>query len=251
MYSMKLAHLIQEKTEAQVYEFYFDITAFGKGYSEFYERVQEEGIIFVRGKGAEVEASGDGRLVVRAEETLLGEIVEIPVDMVVLATAMVPNADAEEVAQLFHVTRSEDGFYLEAHPKLRPVETAMDGIFLAGTCQAPKDIPDTVSQASGAAVQAVGLLNRGQVEIEPMTAEVLPLRCVACGLCVEVCPAGAVELVEVRGQKQAEINPALCKGCGLCVAGCRGGAITLHGFTDQQLLGQLAALLRPVEGVPV
>jgi heterodisulfide reductase subunit A len=247
MYSMKLAHLIQEKTHAQVYEFYFDITAFGKGYSEFYERVQEEGTIFVRGKGAEVEQSADGRLIVRAEETLLGEIVEIPVDMVVLATAMVPTADTEQAAQLFHVTRSEDGFFLEAHPKLRPVETAMDGVFLAGACQAPKDIPDTVAQASGAAAQVVALLNQGQVEIEPMTAEVLALRCVACGLCVEVCPAGAAELVEVRGRRHAEINPALCKGCGLCVAGCRGGAITLHGFTDQQLLGQLAALLRPVE----
>jgi heterodisulfide reductase subunit A len=247
MYSMKLAHLIREKTHAQVYEFYFDITAFGKGYAEFYERVQEEGIIFIRGKGAEVESSPGGRLVVRAEETLLGEIVEIPVDMVVLSTAIVPAADAEEVAQLFHITRSEDGFFLEAHPKLRPVETAMEGIFLAGTCQAPKDIPDTVAQASGAAVQAVGLLNRGRVEIEPMTAEVLALRCVACGLCVEVCPAGAAEVIEVRGRRQAEINPALCKGCGLCVAACRGGAITLHGFTDQQLLGQLAALLRPAE----
>jgi heterodisulfide reductase subunit A len=251
MYSMKLAHLIREKTHAQVYEFYFDITAYGKGYAEFHERVQEEGIIFIRGKGAEVEKTADGRLAVRAEETLLGEIVEIPVDMVVLSTAMVPTADAEQVAQLFHITRSEDGFFLEAHPKLRPVETAMDGIFLAGTCQAPKDIPDTVAQASGAAVQAVGLLNRGQVQIEPMTAEVLAMRCVACGTCVEVCPAGAAELVEVRGRRQAEINPALCKGCGLCVAACRGGAITLHGFTDQQLLGQLAALLRPAESVAV
>jgi heterodisulfide reductase subunit A len=247
---MKLAHLIREKTHAEVYEFYFDITAFGKGYTEFYERVQEEGIIFVRGKGAEVEGS-NGHLVVRAEETLLGEIVEIPVDMVVLATAMVPTADAEELAQLFHVTRGEDGFFLEAHPKLRPVETAMDGIFLAGACQAPKDIPDTVAQASGAAVQAVGLLNRGRVEIEPMTAEVRAMRCVACGLCVEVCPAGAAEMVEVRGRRQAEINPALCKGCGLCVAACRGGAITLHGSTDQQLLGQLMALLRPAELVVV
>jgi heterodisulfide reductase subunit A len=247
MYSMKLAHLIREKTHAQVYEFYLDITAFGKGYAEFYERVQEEGILFIRGKGAEVESSPDGRLVVRAEETLLGEIVEIPVDMVVLSTAIVPAADAEAVAQLFHITRGEDGFFLEAHPKLRPVETAMDGIFLAGTCQAPKDIPDTVAQASGAAVQAVGLLNRGRVEIEPMTAEVQAMRCVACGLCAEVCPAGAAEVVEVRGRRQAEINPALCKGCGLCVAACRGGAITLHGFTDQQLLGQLMALLRPAE----
>jgi heterodisulfide reductase subunit A len=250
MYSMKLAHLIQEKTNAQVYEFYFDITAFGKGYAEFYERVQEEGVIFVRGKGAEVERANDRRLIVRAEETLLGEIIEIPVDMVVLATAMVPTADVEQVAQLFHVTRSEDGFLLEAHPKLRPVETAMDGVFLAGACQAPKDIPDTVAQASGAAVQAVALLNQGQVEIEPMTAEVLAMRCVACGLCVEVCPAGAVEIVEVRGKRQAEINPALCKGCGLCVAGCRGGAIRLHGFTDQQLLRQLTALLWPGEMAP-
>jgi heterodisulfide reductase subunit A len=249
MYSMKLAHLIREKTAATVYEFYFDITAFGKGYTEFYERVQEEGVIFVRGKGAEV-GQVDGRLAVRAEETLLGEIVEIPVDMVVLATAMVPRADAEEVAQLFHVTRSEDGFYLEAHPKLRPVETATDGIFVAGACQAPKDIPDTVAQAGGAAAQAVGLLNRGRVAIEPMTAEVLAERCVACGMCVEVCPAGAAALEEVRGRRRAEINPALCKGCGLCVAACRGGAITLHGFTDQQLLSQMTALLRPAEVVP-
>jgi heterodisulfide reductase subunit A len=213
--------------------------------------VQEEGILFVRGKGAEVERSSDGRLVVRAEETLLGEIVEIPVDMVVLSTAMVPAADAEAVAQLFHVTRSQDGFFLEAHPKLRPVETAMEGIFLAGTCQAPRDIPDTVAQASGAAVQVVGLLNRGRVEIDPMTAEVLGMRCVACNLCVEVCPAGAAEMVTVRGRTMAEINPALCKGCGLCVAACRGGAITLHGSTDQQLLGDLMALLRPAQALAV
>ncbi len=247
MYSMKLAHLIREKTSADVYEFYIDITAFGKGYAEFYERMQEEGIIFVRGKGAEVEGGADGRLIVRAEETLLGEIVEIPVDMVILATAMIPRADAEQVAQLLHVTRSEDGFFMEAHPKLRPVETAMDGIFLAGACQGPKDIPDTVAQASGAAAQVIAMLNRGKVEIEPMTAQVLSMRCVACGACVEVCPAGAAELVEIRGRKQAEINPALCKGCGLCVAACRGGAITLHGFTDQQLLRQLAALLQPAD----
>jgi heterodisulfide reductase subunit A len=244
MYSMKLAHLVREKTHARVYEFYFDINAFGKGYAEFYDRVQQEGIVFVRGKGAEVEQRDDGRLVVRAEETLLGEILDIPVDMVVLSTAMVATPDAEQVAQLFHVSRGEDGFFLEAHPKLRPVETATDGIFVAGAAQGPKDIPDTVGQASGAASQVIGLLNRGQVAIEPMTAEVLPLRCIACGTCVEVCPAGAAALVDVRGKRQAQINPALCKGCGLCVVACRGRAIDLHGFTEQQLLGQLNALLR-------
>ena len=249
MYSMKLAHLIREKTHAEVYELYFDITAFGKGYTEFYDRVQEEGVILTRGKGAQVEGTEGGRLLVRAEETLLGEIVEIPVDMVVLATAMVPATDAEEVAQLFHITRGEDGFFLEAHPKLRPVETATDGVFLAGTCQAPKDIPDTVAQATVSAAQALGLLQRGSVEIEPITAEVLSLRCVACGLCVEVCPFGAIKMVEQRGQPVAEVNPALCKGCGVCVAACRGRAITLHGYSDQQLLLQLGALLRPVEMV--
>ncbi|HNS52621.1 MAG TPA: FAD-dependent oxidoreductase [Anaerolineae bacterium] len=255
MYSMKLAHLIREKTHARVYEFYIDITAFGKGYAEFYERVQKEGIFFIRGKAAEVEAvradrqdgSPGHRLVVRAEDTLLGEVIEVPVDMVVLATTMVPAAGSDELAHLFHVTRSSDGFFMEAHPKLRPAETASDGVFLAGVCQSPKDIPDTVSHASAAAVQVVALLNRGQVEIEPMIAEVQPLRCVACGTCTEVCPASAAKLVEVRGRRQAEINPALCKGCGLCVVACRGGAISLHGFTDQQVLGQLSALLVPAQ----
>jgi heterodisulfide reductase subunit A len=248
MYSLKLAHLVREKTGARVYEFCHDMTAYGKGYAEFHERVQEEGVIFIRGKGAEVEATDDGKLLVRAVDLMLGKPVAVPVDIVVLSTAMVPPADADQVASQFHITRSADGFFMEAHPKLRPVETAMDGIFLAGVAQGPKDIPDTVAQASGAASHAIGLLNRGAVEIEPMTAEVLPLRCVACGACIEVCPANAIDLVEPRpGQSVAEVNPALCKGCGLCVTVCRGEAITLHGFTDQQLLNQLAALLRPAE----
>jgi heterodisulfide reductase subunit A len=246
MYSLKLAHLMREKSGARVYEFYHDMTAYGKGYAEFHERVQEEGVIFIRGKGAEVEAGDEGKLLVRAVDSMLGKPVAVPVDMVILSTAMVPPADADQTASLFHVSRGADGFFLEAHPKLRPVETAVDGVFLAGAAQGPKDIPDTVAQASGAASRAIGLLNRGVVEIEPMTAEVLPLRCVACGACIEVCPANAVELVPFRaGGQVAEVNPALCKGCGLCVAVCRGEAITLHGFTDQQLLNQLAALLRP------
>jgi heterodisulfide reductase subunit A len=205
-------------------------------------------VIFIRGKGADIEATDEGKLLVRAVDSMLGKPVAVPVDMAVLSTAMVPSADADQVASLFHISRSADGFFMEAHPKLRPVETAMDGVFLAGVAQGPKDIPDTVAQASGAASQAIGLLNRGVVEIEPMTAEVLPLRCVACGACLEVCPANAIELIERHpGQPLAEVNPALCKGCGLCVAVCRGEAITLHGFTDQQLLNQLAALLRPAE----
>jgi heterodisulfide reductase subunit A len=128
----------------------------------------------------------------------------------------------------------------------------MDGIFLIGVGQGPKDVPDTVAQASGAASRAIGLLNRGVVDIEPMTAEVLPLRCVACSACIEVCLANAIELVELRpGHPVAEVNPALSQGCGLCVAVCRGGAMALRNFTEGQVLNQLAALLRPAEVVAV
>ncbi len=249
MYGTKQAHLALEKTGGEVYQFYIDMRTPGKGYEEFYKRMQHEGIKYVRGKVGEVvsDPGGSGKLLVRGEDTLLGRYVEIPADLVVLLTAMVPAQGARELSKHFGVSVDKDGFFAEAHPKLRPVETAMDGIFLAGSCQGPKDIPDTVAQASAAACEVVALLNQGKVEIEPMTAEVLSMRCVACGQCVEVCPAGAAELIEVRGRRQAQINPALCKGCGLCVAACRGGAITLHGFTDQQLLGQLTALLRPEE----
>jgi len=252
MYGTKQAHLALEKTGGQVYQFYIDMRTPGKGYEEFYKRMQHEGVHYVRGKVAEVvsDPDGSGKLLVRGEDTLLGRYVEIAADLVVLLTAMVPAEGARELGSQFGVQVDKDGFFAEAHPKLRPVETAMDGIFLAGACQGPKDIPDTVAQASGAACEAVALLNQGKVQVEPMTAEVLSMRCVACGQCVEVCPAGAAELIEVRGRQQAQINPTLCKGCGLCVAACRGGAITLHGFTDQQLLGQLAALLRPAELVP-
>jgi heterodisulfide reductase subunit A len=247
MYSLKLAHLIEEKTHAEVFQFYMDMRAFGKGYEEFYERVQREGVVMVRGRGAQVfpGASGDGdRLIVRAEDTDLGRPINLPVDMVVLATAVVPSKGAAELAHTLHVTRDINGFFLEGHPKLRPVDSNTDGIYLAGACQAPRDIPDTVAHASAAASQALGLLSQDYVEVVPTVAEVRTLHCVGCGLCVEVCPYGAPSLVENRGRMVAEINEALCKGCGLCVAGCRGKAISLRGFTDTQILTQMEALLQ-------
>jgi heterodisulfide reductase subunit A len=243
MYSLKLAHLIREKTKAEVFEFYTDIRSFGKGYEEFYERVQHEGVVFVRGRGAQVMPEGD-RLVVRAEDTDLGQPVNLPVDMVILATGVVPSKSAKELAHALHVTRDVNGFFMEAHPKLRPVDSNTDGIYLAGTCQAPRDIPDTVTHASAAASQALGLLSQDYVEVVPTIAEVNELDCVGCNLCVEVCPYGAPSLVMKRGRFVSEINEALCKGCGLCVAACRGKAITLRGFNDTQLLTQLETLLQ-------
>lgn len=243
MYSLKLAHLIREKTDAEVFEFYMDIRAFGKGYEEFYERVQHEGVVFVRGRGAQVLPDGD-RLVVRAEDTDLGQPIHLPVDMVILATGVVPSEGAEELAHTLHVTRDVNGFFLEAHPKLRPVDSNTDGIYLAGACQAPRDIPDTVTHASAAASQALGLLSQDFVEVVPTVAEVDELDCVGCNLCVEVCPYGAPSLVMKRGRLISEINEALCKGCGLCVAACRGKAITLRGFNDMQLLTQMETLLQ-------
>ena len=243
MYSLKLAHLIEEKTHAEVFQFYMDMRAFGKGYEEFYERVQREGVIMIRGRGAQVMPDGD-RLMVRAEDTDLGHPINLPVDMVVLATAVVPSHGAEELSRTLHVTRDKDGFFLEAHPKLRPVDSNTDGIYLAGACQGPRDIPDTVAHAGAAAAQALGLLSQDFVEVVPTVAEVRTMHCVGCGLCVDVCPYSAPSLVENRGRLVAEINEALCKGCGLCVAGCRGKAISLRGFTDTQILTQLEALLQ-------
>jgi heterodisulfide reductase subunit A len=243
MYSLKLAHLIEEKSHAEVFQFYMDMRSFGKGYEEFYERIQHEGVVMVRGRGAQVMPDGD-RLIVRAEDTDLGRPVNLPVDMVVLATAVEPSRGAAELAQTLHVTRDKDGFFLEAHPKLRPVDSNTDGIYLAGACQGPRDIPDSVAHAGAAASQALGLLSQDFVEVVPTVAEVRTLHCVGCGLCVDVCPYGAPSLVESRGRMVAEINEALCKGCGLCVAGCRGKAISLRGFTDTQILTQLEALLQ-------
>ena len=237
MYILKQAHLAREKIGGKVYEFYIDMRTPGKGYEEFYERVQEEGVHCVRGKPARVTRE-DGRLIVQAEDTLAGRPVEVAVDMVVLATAITPARGAKELSRLFGVSVDKDGFFAEAHPKLRPVSTNTDGIFLAGCCQSPKDIPDTVAQASGAASQAIVLLNRGEVEIEPTVAEVIEDRCSGCGECVLVCPYRAIELVEDK----AKVNAALCKGCGTCAGACLAKAIIAHHFTDEELVAELTGI---------
>jgi heterodisulfide reductase subunit A len=240
MASMKQAHLAKEKTGAEIYEFYIDINAFGKGYQEFYKRIREEGVYFIRGKGSEIFKK-DGRLVVAAEDTMLGTPVEIPVDLVVLGTGLTARHDAEKVAQVFGISQSADRFFMEAHPKLRPVATNVDGIFLAGCCQGPKDIPDTVAQASAAAAEAISLSTQGEIEVEPTTATINPDLCAGCKLCIEICPYSAIDFLDTKGI--SVVNEALCKGCGACTAICPSKAAQQNHFTQDQVLSEVEGLV--------
>ena len=246
MYALKFAHLIKEKTKAEVYQMYIDMRCFGEGYEEFYERVStQDGIKFIRGKVSKITdlALTDdekGKLVVCTEDTLLGSFIRVPVDMVILCIALQPRADAEKVAKLFSIGRRADGFFMERHVKLEPIATLTDGIFVAGCCQSPKDIPDTVAQAKGAASEVLRLLAQGKVEIEPIVAFVDEEVCSGCGLCEKVCPYGALSL-DSR-ERVMMVNRALCKGCGACAGVCPSGAISLSHFTPRQILEQVEAL---------
>ncbi len=246
MYTAKQAHLVKDKIpDARITVFYIDVRAFGKGFEEFYDRVKEEGIVYRRGNVAEVFKRGD-KLIVRAEDTLLGHPVEVEADLVVLAVGMVPRTDSTAIGKLLKLSQSTDRFFYEAHPKLRPMDTASDGVFLAGCCQGPKDIPDTVAQASGAASRACTPLAQGKVKTEALVAVADERTCRGCELCVEVCPYEAIELrtIERDGHllQVACVNEVICKGCGQCVAACLCGAMQQKSFTDEQMLSMIAAL---------
>jgi len=245
MYALKFAHLVREKTSAEVYQLYIDLRAFGKGYEEFFHRILEEGVNVIRGKGAEVVCAGrgceEGSLVVRCEDTLAAKFREIPVDMVVLCTALEANADAKDVARRFGISVGADGWFIERHPKLGPVSTTTDGVFLAGVCQSPKDIPDSVAQGSGAAAQAMSLMIRGEVEMDGAYAVVDGEVCSGCRLCNDLCPYGAIGFDESK--KTSSVNPALCKACGTCAAGCPSGAIRALHFADEQIYAEIEGVL--------
>ncbi|MFZ5918746.1 MAG: 4Fe-4S binding protein [Chloroflexota bacterium] len=243
MYTAKQAHLVRQALpEANVTVFYMDVRAFGKGFEEYYDQVRAEGVHYCRGNPSEIyHDRKSGKLIVRAEDTLIGQAVAVPADLVVLATGVKAREDANEIAGLLKLARSADGFFAEAHPKLRPVDTTSDGVFLAGTCQAPKDIPDTISQAKAAASSALIPLSRGTVQIEAITSIVDEELCAGCRLCEHQCPYGALAIHPWK--HVMTVNAALCKGCGACSMACPSGAIQLQHFTADQTLAMIEALL--------
>lgn len=257
MYSLKLAQLIRHYVGSQVYEVYRDMRSFGKEYEAFYERVAREGVLFVRFDEQVCVSQADGKLKVSAIDVYTGQPNEILVDMVLLSTGVEPNSDQSHVAKTFGISLSPDGFFLEKHPKLAPVETATDGVFLAGGCQGPKDIPDSVAQGGAAAAAALSLMDAGRVSLEPFTTYVLSEKCGGCRTCEGLCPYGAIEMVDFAGRQVAYVNEVLCKGCGACAAACPAGAAIQNGFTYEQILAEIEgalheALLRlPEVEVPV
>ncbi len=246
MYALKFAHLVKDRTSAEVYQFYIDMRAFGKGYEEFYKRLLDEGVNMIRGKVAEI-VEGPVRngqkpyLLVRCEDTLIGKFREIPVDMAILCPAFEPSEDAEKIRKILSISQSPDKFFLERHPKLDPVATMTDGIFIAGAAQGPKDIPDSVAQASAAAARILSLISVGEVAIEPIKANIIEEYCSGCRICNNLCPYTAITFNEEK--KVSEINEMLCKGCGTCVSACPASAIKGKGFTDTQILAELEGLL--------
>ena len=251
MYTAKHATLYRHKVpDGQAYIFYMDVRAGGKGYEEFVQRaVEQDGALYLRGRVSRVYEE-DGKLVVKGVDTLSGENVEIAADLVVLASAVVPREGSGPLAQVLKVSADQDGFYTEAHPKLRPVETVTAGVYLAGAVAGPRDIPEAVANASGAAAKVIGLFSAEELETEPLIAAVDEGKCSGCLWCVPVCPFEAIEeklITERVGPKEitrpvATVNAGLCQGCGACTVACRDGAMNLKGFTNEQILAEVEAL---------
>ena len=241
MNTVKQALLVKEHwPETDIYVFYMDLRAFGKGFEGLLKRAKKEGVKFIRGLPAEIlekNPTKDLRLV--GEDTLLSELYEIDVELVVLQTGIEPRRDSEVTQRLFNLSRSHDGFFLEAHPKLKPVDTPTAGVFLAGCAESPKDIKDSVTQASAAAARAGILMAKGSLRIEAITPRAIPERCTGCGLCAKVCPFGAISVNEKM--RKAGVVEAACQGCGTCGAECFRGALEMRYFTDDQIFAQIDA----------
>jgi heterodisulfide reductase subunit A len=217
--------------------------AFGKDYEAFYERVQRAGVQFVRFDRGVTVSRHNGQLKVSVTDVYNGRLNETLVDMVVLSTGLEARADQARIAQIFGISLSPDGFFLEKHPKLAPVETTTDGVYLAGTCQGPKDIPDSVAQGGAAAAVALSLMDAGHVTLEPYTTFIDQERCGGCRTCEGLCPYNAIEMIQLDTRLVAQINEVLCKGCGVCAAACPAEAASQYGFTKEQILAEIEGLL--------
>jgi heterodisulfide reductase subunit A len=237
MFTAKQASLVKDRIpDSRVTVCYIDIRAFGKGHEQFYEQVQKKGVFYRKGIPSEIYQRS-GKLMIKAEDEILGEPYEEEADLVVLATGLTQRKDADRLRSLLKLSQGPDRFYLEAHPKMRPLDTATDGIFLAGTCQGPKDISDTLAQAHGTASRATIPLFAGKVKIEPITSVVDVSFCAGCGLCEQVCEFRALKMDPYR--KVMTVNEALCKGCGACNATCPSGAISLRHFKTEQIIAEI------------
>jgi heterodisulfide reductase subunit A len=255
MYTAKHTMLYKHKVhDGHAFVFYIDIRCAGKSYEEFSQRaIEEEGATYLRGRVSRVYKKGE-KLIVLGADTLTGSVVEIEADMVVLASAMKAQDDAEQFAQKLSIQYDKDKFFSEMHPKLKPVESSSAGIFLAGTCQGPKDIPETVAQAGAAASKVLALLSSDELEREPVVARVdrqLPpvfSTCIGCFYCQKVCPYSAIESEDIKARDGsviktvARVNEGLCQGCGLCAATCRSKSVELEGFNDEQIYAEINAL---------
>ncbi|MCP4042281.1 MAG: CoB--CoM heterodisulfide reductase iron-sulfur subunit A family protein, partial [Gammaproteobacteria bacterium] len=247
MYTAKHTMLYHHSVHGgKSYVFYMDIRAGGKGYEEFVNRAQGEGAEYIRGRVSRLSKKGD-KILVKGADTLTGYAVEVEADMVVLATAMVPQEDAIDTARTLGISYDQYGFFSEQHPKLMPVDSSTGGIYLAGACQGVKDIPETVAQASAAASKVMQLFSKEELQREPEVAVVAQEQCMNCWDCLTVCPYKAIDREELKDRNgnhrkwAARVNPGLCQGCGLCNTVCRSKSIELQGYTDQQVYAQITA----------
>lgn len=228
--------------EMDIKVFYMDIRAFGKGFEDVYNRSRSIGVQYLRGLPGSVDELEDGSLRVAVENMTTGKIDFHDLDMLVLAVGMKPASSTQRLQEMLGLQLTPDGFFLEAHPKLLPVDAATRGIFYAGCAEGPKDIKDSVTQGSAAASRAIRLMHKGEISSEPITSMIMEEHCVSCGKCAEVCPYNAIE-VDVKKKTPAKVNTAACAGCGTCAAECKFGAIVMNHFTDEQILSQVDTLL--------
>jgi heterodisulfide reductase subunit A len=252
MTALKYAHEIKSANPAcYVSDIYIDIHAFGKGHEDFYRRSSEAKTLFLmydKENRPVIHKAGpkdDCEMLIEVNERLSGELIEIPADLVILMVGMEAREDAYEIAHMANISQDKDGWFIESHPKLEPVATTTDGVFIAGTCVAPKDIPDSVAQARAAAARILGRISKGKIEVDAVYSEVNEERCSGCRFCNQLCPYSAIEFKE--NLKKSHIISALCKACGVCVAACPSSAIKGRHFTDQQVLAEIDGLFAKIE----